>query len=44
MATGRGLVKKSAISDVVQAADKYDMKVFLADPVPDPMQVHVCGL
>ena len=32
------------VGDVVQAADKHDTKVSLADPVPDPMQAHVGGL
>ncbi len=32
------------VGDVVQAADKDDTKVSLADPVPDPMQAHVGGL
>ncbi len=32
------------VGDVVQAADKHDTKVSLAEPVPDPMQTHVGGL
>ncbi len=32
------------VGDVTEAADEHDAKVFLADPVPDPMQAHVGGL
>ena len=42
--TGNGQRLREEVRHVVEAADEKDTEVFLADPVPDPVQVHVRSL
>ena len=42
--SGNGQRLGEEIRHVVEATDKHDPKMSLADPVPDPVQAHIRGL
>jgi hypothetical protein len=44
MTGNRKRLDEQEAGNIAQAADEHDTKVYLVDPVPDPMQAHAGGL